>query len=64
MNAPPPVITELPYKGGTCKLWAWNVNGIKSVLRSGTFDVFMKVAKPTIVCISETKVTEKSLELF
>ena len=44
IEQPPEIPTELPYRGGTTTIWSWNVNGIRSVLRNGTFNCFMNKA--------------------
>ena len=57
-------IDDLSYKGGSCKMWCWNCDGIRSVMRNGKFEKFVEVAKPTIICLNETKVDELSMELY
>jgi exodeoxyribonuclease-3 len=37
------------------KLYSWNVNGIRAVLRKDAFLPFVAVADPDILCIQETK---------
>ena len=56
--------TELPYIGGTCKIWCWNCDGVRSVMRNGKFDAFMESAKPTILCLNETKVDDESMAKY
>lgn len=44
------------------KLISWNVNGIRSCMDKGFFDIF-KNEKPDILCIQETKMKEGQAEL-
>lgn len=37
------------------KLYSWNVNGIRAVVRKGTFQTFMAEHQPDILCLQETK---------
>jgi len=37
------------------KLYSWNVNGIRSVLRKNSFISFIEAEQPDILCIQETK---------
>jgi len=37
------------------KLYSWNVNGIRAVIKKGTFQTFMSEHQPDIVCLQETK---------
>ncbi len=37
------------------KLYSWNVNGIRAVLRKNLFTPFIESEKPDILCIQETK---------
>jgi len=37
------------------KLYSWNVNGIRTVLRKNLFTPFIESEKPDILCIQETK---------
>ncbi len=37
------------------KLYSWNVNGIRAVLRKDAFVPFIKAEQPDILCIQETK---------
>lgn len=38
-----------------CKLIGWNVNGLRSVLRKGVFDMLVQLHKPEVLCVTETK---------
>ena len=42
------------------KIYSWNVNGIRAVLRNGFMDWFNKV-KPDILCIQEIKAQEDTI---
>ncbi len=37
------------------KLYSWNVNGIRAVLRKDAFGPFVESAQPDILCLQETK---------
>lgn len=37
------------------KIYSWNVNGIRAVIRKGTFQDFMAKHQPDILCLQETK---------
>jgi exodeoxyribonuclease-3 len=39
------------------KIYSWNVNGIRAVIRKGVFQEFMACHKPDILCLQETKST-------
>ncbi len=45
------------------KLVSWNVNGIRSIHRKGTFTAFIDKVKPDIVCLQETKAEEHQSEV-
>lgn len=37
------------------KIYSWNVNGIRAVIRKGAFQEFMAKHQPEILCVQETK---------
>ncbi len=37
------------------KIYSWNVNGIRAVLKKGTFQSFLAEHQPDILCLQETK---------
>ena len=37
------------------KLYSWNVNGIRAVLRKGDLEKFLKEHDPDVLCLQETK---------
>lgn len=45
------------------KLFSWNVNGIRAVLKKGEFQKFIAKYDPDILCIQETKASEGQAEL-
>jgi exodeoxyribonuclease-3 len=45
------------------KLYSWNVNGIRAVLKKGTFQAFMAEHKPDIICLQETKAERGQIEI-
>lgn len=45
------------------KLASWNVNGIRSVVKKGTFHSFIKEYSPDILCLQETKAERGQAEV-
>lgn len=45
------------------KLASWNVNGIRSVVKKGTFQEFIKEHQPDILCLQETKAERGQAEV-
>jgi exodeoxyribonuclease-3 len=45
------------------KLVSWNVNGIRAVVRKGTFQEFVAGYKPDIICLQETKAERGQAEI-
>ena len=37
------------------RIYSWNVNGIRAVIKKGAFDEFLNSEKPDVICIQETK---------
>ena len=37
------------------KIYSWNVNGLRAVIRKGTFQAFVEAHQPDILCLQETK---------
>ncbi len=37
------------------KIYSWNVNGIRAVLKKGTFQAFLSEHQPDVLCLQETK---------
>jgi len=37
------------------KIYSWNVNGIRAVLKKGDFQRFLEIHQPDIICLQETK---------
>lgn len=44
------------------KLFSWNVNGIRAVLKKGEFEKFLAYHDPDILCIQETKAKKDQVE--
>ncbi len=61
--------TERPTMGENCiiievmKLYSWNVNGIRAVIKKGAFQTFMAEHQPDILCLQETKAREGQAEI-
>ncbi len=45
------------------KLFSWNVNGIRAVIKKGEFQKFLKVYQPDIICLQETKANREQVEI-
>jgi exodeoxyribonuclease III len=45
------------------KIYSWNVNGIRAVLKKGTFQQFIKDHGPDILCLQETKAERGQVEI-
>lgn len=40
------------------KIYSWNVNGIRAVVKKGTFQEFVKKHRPDVLCLQETKAAQ------
>jgi len=45
------------------KLYSWNVNGIRAVVKKGTFQTFIATHQPDILCLQETKAKQGQAEV-
>ncbi|MGD0490407.1 MAG: exodeoxyribonuclease III [Steroidobacteraceae bacterium] len=45
------------------KLYSWNVNGIRAVLKKGLFQSFLRAHKPDVLCLQETKAERGQIEI-
>lgn len=45
------------------KIYAWNVNGIRAVIKKGEFQKFIEKHDPDILCINETKAEQGQAEI-
>lgn len=45
------------------KLYSWNVNGIRAVIKKGDFQTFIATHQPDILCLQETKAKEGQAEI-
>jgi exodeoxyribonuclease-3 len=45
------------------KLYSWNVNGIRAVIKKGTFQTFVEEHQPDILCLQETKAQQGQAEI-
>ncbi len=45
------------------KLYSWNVNGIRAVIKKGTFQQFVAEHQPDILCLQETKAQQGQAEI-
>lgn len=45
------------------KIFSWNVNGLRAVIKKGEFQAFIKKYNPDILCLQETKAQEGQAEI-
>lgn len=45
------------------KLYSWNVNGIRAVIKKGMFTAFVEEHQPDILCLQETKAQQGQAEI-
>jgi exodeoxyribonuclease-3 len=45
------------------KIYFWNVNGLRAVLKKGEFQKFIKAHKPDVLCLQETKAEQGQAEV-
>jgi exodeoxyribonuclease-3 len=45
------------------KIFSWNVNGIRAVVKKGTFQSFVAQHRPDILCLQETKAERGQIEI-
>lgn len=45
------------------KIYSWNVNGIRAVIRKGEFQKFIETHKPDVLCLQETKAQQGQAEI-
>ncbi len=45
------------------KIYSWNVNGIRAVIRKGVFKPFIEAHQPDILCLQETKAKQGQAEI-
>jgi exodeoxyribonuclease-3 len=45
------------------KIYSWNVNGIRAVLKKGLFQPFLQTHQPDILCLQETKAERGQIEI-
>lgn len=45
------------------KIYSWNVNGIRAVIKKGAFQAFIEEYQPDILCLQETKAKQGQAEI-
>jgi len=45
------------------KVYSWNVNGIRSVLKKNEFQPFLAAHQPDVLCLQETKAERSQIEI-
>ena len=48
---------------GDMRIFSWNVNGIRAVLKKGALQDFMREQKPDVICLQETKAKQGQAEV-
>lgn len=46
------------------RIFSWNVNGLRAVLRKGALQSFLESQKPDVLCLQEIKCKPDQLDLF
>jgi exodeoxyribonuclease-3 len=54
---------KLCYLSNMLKIYSWNVNGIRAVVRKGALQDFIKKHQPDILCLQETKAQQGQAEI-
>lgn len=58
-----PLASVTPAPGGCVKVVAWNVNGLRALLRKGAaLQAYVDAEKPDVFCLAETKVSDDWVE--
>ncbi|PIT86326.1 MAG: exodeoxyribonuclease III [Candidatus Magasanikbacteria bacterium CG10_big_fil_rev_8_21_14_0_10_43_6] len=47
----------------TLSIFSWNINGIRAGIRKGTFDTFLQIHDPDIICLQETKAHKGQVDI-
>ena len=45
------------------RIYSWNVNGLRAVIRKGALQDFIRIEKPDILCLQETKAKQGQAEI-
>ncbi len=45
------------------KIYSWNVNGIRAVIKKGAWDSFLEQTNPDIICLQEIKAKQEQINL-
>jgi exodeoxyribonuclease-3 len=45
------------------RLYSWNVNGIRAVVKKGLFEPFLRAHRPDVLCLQETKAERDQIEI-
>src|SRR5947207_3165316 len=45
------------------KIYSWNVNGIRAVLKKNLFYPFLSTHQPDVLCLQETKAEREQVEI-
>jgi exodeoxyribonuclease III len=50
-----------PTENTNLKIFSWNVNGIRAIIRKGNLVDFLNTENPDILCLNETKIDKQTL---
>lgn len=53
----------VPPHRPTMKIYSWNVNGLRAVLKKGLFMPFIETHQPDVLCLQETKSEREQVEI-
>src|SRR5258708_30843655 len=56
-------LAPIQNEKSSMKIFSWNVNGIRAVLKKGVFQPFLDAHRPDIVCLQETKAERGQFEI-
>ena len=45
------------------RLFSWNVNGLRAVIKKGAFQQFINECQPDVLCLQETKAKQGQAEV-
>src|ERR1700733_13299889 len=60
---PGAISCHFEYTVGMTKIYSWNVNGIRAVLKKNALQPFLDAEQPDILCLQETKAKQEQVEL-
>jgi len=52
------------FNSNEIKIYSWNINGLKSIVRKGSLQQFLLTEDPDILCLNETKINSHKLSKY